>query len=219
VTSPHWDYVPESTAAPIPFQAWAVSNANPVKIECANDTSAHGGPAAGEASYILVANVTPSSTASLDPSGGTVYSASTTQALPAACWKYFSDYDFWQANVRLSQVVDGTKVIFSSFDKPGLECLGKEVGKARSWLGFFDKCEKRYLGSDDKIPYIVLRIDGYAEGLPATGSAARAAEAKKARSLPLPSADMQIDGAPLVQSIAAPSADVRAKIMREIAPQ
>jgi hypothetical protein len=207
ISSPHWDYVPASTSAPIPFQAWATSQTNPVVVECADDTNAHGWPTDGEASYVFVANLTPSATASLDPGGSRVYSASGSHALPSTCWKYFGDYDFWQANLRLSQVVDGSKRIFSSFDKPGLECLGREVGKARQWLGFFDKCEKRYLGSSDKIPYIVLRIDGYAEGLGST------AQSQARAKLAAPAADQRIEKLPAVQSIAPIDEATRAKAL------
>src|SRR5688572_26011300 len=103
ITSPFWGYVPDSTSDPIPFQAWASSTANPVVLECADDTNAHGWPTDGEASYIHVTNIPVSTSVSLDPSGSSVYSASKTLALPNTCWKYFGDYDFWQANIRLSQ--------------------------------------------------------------------------------------------------------------------
>ncbi len=206
VTSPHWDYEPASTSAAIPFQAWATSNSSAVLVECADDTSAHGWPSDGEASYIFAANLWPSSSASLDPGGSPVYSASGKHALPSTCWKRFNDYGFWQANLRLSQVIDGEKRIFSSFDKPGLECLGREVGKARQWFGFLNKCEKRYLGSTDMIPYIVLRIydDGASDG----------AAPGKPRLAPLP-ADRAIERLPKVQAIAPVDAETQAKIRQQ----
>jgi hypothetical protein len=212
ISSPHWDYVPESISAPIPFQAWATSSANPVVLECANDTSAHGWPTAGDASYVHVTNLSLSSAPSLDPAGSAVYSASAKVALPAQCWKYFGDYDFWQANVRIWQLNNGSKTMFTSFDEPGLECLGREIGKARSWLGFFDKCEKRYLNSDDKIPYIVLRIDGYANGT--DGAAPQPAP----RRLPLPAADERVRDLPAVQQITPVPDSVKADMRKRIKP-
>ena len=38
--------------------------------------------------------------------------------------------------------------------------LGARNGKARSWLGFFDKCRSAYLAAKT-IPLLVLRIVGY----------------------------------------------------------
>lgn len=207
VTSPFWGYVPDSTSDPIPFQAWAVNTSNSVVLECADDTSAHGWPTDGEASYIHVANIPVSTSPSLDPSGLAVYSASTSLALPATCWKYFGDYDFWQANLRLSQVNNGSKVIFSSFDAAGLECLGRENGEERSWLGFFDECEKRYLNSDDKIPYIVLRIDGFAAG----GDTSPAPVRPRIKAKPV--ADEKIANLPAVQVIAPISPEVKAQLI------
>ena len=213
ISSPHWDYVPDTIATPIPFQAWTTSTANPVVLECANDTSAHGWPTAGEASYVHVTNLSLSSTPSLDPAGSAVYSASANVALPSQCWKYFGDYDFWQANLRIWQNNGSGRSIFTSFDKPGLECLGREVGKARSWLGFFDKCEKRYLGGGDKIPYIVLRIDGYANGAPLSG-----AQRPMSRKLqPLPS-DERIRDLPAVQMITPVPESVKADVRKQLQP-
>lgn len=169
VTSPYWDYVPASTSAPIPFQAWTTSNAAPVIVECATATTGHGNPADGEASYIVAASMPVSASASLDAQGVGMYSASANVALPSDCWDYFGSYDFWQANVRISQTAawsgEVRKVVFSSFDLTGLECLGRENGKRASWFGFLNQgCEKNFLGTSTKIPYIVMRIDGFAAG-------------------------------------------------------
>jgi hypothetical protein len=165
ITSPHWDYVPASISTPIPFQAWN-SSTGPLYVECANDTGAHGSPSAGEASYIAAATLTTSALPSLDSAGNAIHSASKQVTLPRACWKYFGSYDFWQANVRVVRLQDGKKVPLSTYDLKGLECVGRENGKVGRWYGFVGKgCEKKYLGTSTAIPYIVMRINGYNNGL------------------------------------------------------
>ena len=165
ITSPHWDYVPASISTPIPFQAWNAST-TPLFVECADDTGAHGNPSAGEASYIPAATLNTSSLASFDSAGNAIYSASKQVTLPRVCWKYFGSYDFWQANVRVVRLQDGKKVPLSTYDLKGLECVGRENGKVGRWYGFVGKgCEKKYLGTSTAIPYIVMRINGYNDGL------------------------------------------------------
>jgi hypothetical protein len=194
ITSPYWDYVPASITTPIPFQAWTLSTAAHY-VECANDTTGHGSPSAGEASYINAATLWPSSQPSLDSVGAAIYSASKQVTLPSACWKYFGDYDFWQANVRVVQLgADGKKQPLRSYDLDGLECLGRENGKVARWNGHLNKgCEKTYLGSSTVIPYIVLRIEGYQNGIEASASAP-----VSKRSKPLP-ALRQSDSLPVMQ--------------------
>jgi len=172
VTSPHWGYVPESTEASIPVQAWTAHTGHPVVVECATATSAHGWPSPDESAYIVAANLPVSSSALLDAQGSVMHSASGNVTMPSSCWNYFGSYDFWQLNLRVSQLQPNTtgggttKRIFSSFDLDGLECLGRENGAAASFHGFVGKgCEKTYLGQDEQIPYIVLRIQGYQNGL------------------------------------------------------
>jgi hypothetical protein len=171
VTSPHWGYVPDSTEAAIPVQAWTSYTTNPVVVECATATNAHGSPDPGESAYIVAATVPVASGDILDSEGNVLHSASSSVTLPSQCWDYFGDYDFWQSNLRVSQVQPApgggtTKRIFSSFDSAGLECLGSTIGAASSFYGFVGQgCEKTYLGEDEQIPYIVLRITGYENGL------------------------------------------------------
>ena len=160
ISSPSWDYVPAAKDAPIPFQAWTTYKASPVQLECATDTEAHGYPVNGDASYIHITDLKTADTGSLDASGYMVYSVSGMHVLPSECWKFFGDYGYWQVNLRVVQEIDGEKHYYSSFDNAGLECLGRENSKAKSWFGFIDKCEMRYAGSTDKIPYVVLRVGG-----------------------------------------------------------
>jgi hypothetical protein len=171
VTSPHWGYVPASTEAAIPVQAWTSYTTNPVVVECASATNAHGSPSPGESAYIVAANLPVAAGNVLDSEGNVLHSASANVSMPSQCWDYFGDYDFWQLNLRVSQIQPApgggtTKRIFSSFDNVGLDCLGSSIGAASSFYGFVGQgCEKTYLGEDEQIPYIVLRITGYEDGL------------------------------------------------------
>jgi hypothetical protein len=182
VTSPHWDYVPASTTAAIPVQAWTSYTTHPVVVECATATSAHGSPSPGESAYIVAATLPVAAGDILDSEGNVLHSASANVTMPSQCWDYFGDYDFWQLNLRVSQVQPApgggtttTKRIFSSFDNAGLECLGSNIGAPASFYGFVGQgCEKTYLGEDEQIPYIVLRITGYEAGI-ARGQGAAAA--------------------------------------------
>jgi hypothetical protein len=187
VTSPHWDYVPASTTAAIPVQAWTSYTTNPVVVECATATSAHGSPSPGESAYIVAATLPVAAGDILDSEGNVLHSASANVTMPSQCWDYFGDYDFWQLNLRISQVQPApgggtTKRIFSSFDNAGLECLGSNIGAPASFYGFVGQgCEKTYLGEDEQIPYIVLRITGYEAGVARAQSAAAARRSHKDR--------------------------------------
>lgn len=187
VTSPHWDYVPASTTAAIPVQAWTSYTTNPVVVECATATSAHGSPSPGESAYIVAATLPVAAADILDSEGNVLHSASANVTMPGQCWDYFGDYDFWQLNLRVSQVQPApgggtTKRIFSSFDNAGLECLGSNIGAPASFYGFVGQgCEKTYLGEDEQIPYIVLRITGYEAGLGRARSAPAARRPAKNR--------------------------------------
>lgn len=184
VTSPHWDYVPESTSATIPVQAWTPYTSAPIVVECAQNTNAHGGPSPDDSAYIVAATIPVSTGALLDSDGNSMYSAAANVTIPSACWDYFGSYDFWQLNMRITQMQpnplgSGTiKKVFSSFDLSGLSCLGSTNGAAGSFLGFVNQgCEKTYLGSDELIPYITLRIEGYNNGLNARASTTNARRA------------------------------------------
>jgi hypothetical protein len=188
VTSPHWGYVPASTEAAIPVQAWTSYTTNPVVVECASATNAHGSPSPGESAYILAATLPVAAGDILDSEGNVLHSASANVSMPSQCWDYFGDYDFWQLNLRVSQLQPApgggtTKRIFSSFDNVGLDCLGSSIGAASSFYGFVGQgCEKTYLGEEEQIPYIVLRITGYENGLARARGGAAAPRPHKDRS-------------------------------------
>lgn len=180
VTSPHWDYVPESTTAAIPVQAWTPYTSAPIVVECAQNTNAHGGPSPDESAYIVAATIPVPTAASLDSEGTAMYSAAANVTFPSSCWDYFGSYDFWQINMRITQIQPNalgggtSKKVFSSFDLDGLSCLGSTNGASGTWYGFIDQgCEKTYLGTDEQIPYIVLRINGYSNGLSTRSAAAQ----------------------------------------------
>ena len=186
VTSPYWGYVPASTEAAIPVQAWTAHTDNPVVVECATATTAHGSPSPGESAYVVAANLSVASADIRDSEGNVMHSTSGNVTMPSSCWDYFGDYDFWQLNLRVSQVQPNangtgtTKRIFSSFDLDGLECLGRENGAAASFHGFVGQgCEKTYLGETTQIPYIVLRIEGYENGLARARRSVAPARARK----------------------------------------
>lgn len=186
VTSPHWGYVPDSTEAAIPVQAWTAHTGSPVVVECATATTAHGSPSPGESAYVVAANLPVASADIRDSQGNVLHSASANVTIPSSCWDYFGDYDFWQLNLRVSQLQPNTtgggttKRIFSSFDVDGLECLGRENGAAASFHGFVGQgCEKTYLGESTQIPYIVLRIEGHENGLARAGRSVAPARARK----------------------------------------
>ncbi|MFM2419252.1 MAG: hypothetical protein RL385_3975 [Pseudomonadota bacterium] len=215
ITSPYWGYVPASTSAPIPFQTWGF-NTGTRYVECANDTGGHGNPAAGEASYIPVTTLYPTTQPSLDSQGGAIYSASKSVPLPSVCWKYF-DYGegYYQANVRVVTLDSaGKKSPLSSFDLAGLECLGRETGRAASWSAYLNKgCEMKYLGTTEQIPYIVLRIPAASQARAMVSSAGSAGSANAAVT-PLAtfapkgalSPTLKVDGAQRVTPVYVPTA-------------
>ena len=184
VTSPTWDHVPASINSPIPFSAWTTTTSTPVVVECANDTNGHGWPTNGESSYIFVGNLSTSNVGFTDSEGSKAYPASGNYILPGSCWKYFSyGGGYWQANIRVSQVIQGKKRIYSSFDKQGLTCLTSNIGT--SWYGWLNKgCQKKYSNTNKAIPYIILRIFGYNNGLNAAQSAQESQSSASSRAAP-----------------------------------
>lgn len=163
VTSPTWNYQPETITTPIPFQVWTPFNNTPIVLECATSIDHRGTPLSGNDSYIHVTTINVSTTASLDGDGEAIYSASKKYALPSQCWaNYRDDWGFSIANIRLSQVQPnfggGTvKRYFDTFDQAGIQCLTREIGMANSWYGFTNKgCEYVPRGETEKAKYILL---------------------------------------------------------------
>lgn len=157
LTSPFWNQQFSSHTAAVPMQTFTTANTAPVKFECAQ--AGHYGlyPLPGSETWISVANVSPSTNPSYDPLGNVVYSAGITTTLPASCWRQDPANSIWYTAIRASQVVGGNTTEFKTFKKSGLECLGKEIGKATSWYAWFGKgCTATYSGSSTEIPYVII---------------------------------------------------------------
>jgi hypothetical protein len=138
--SPYWNQEFEDHTEAIPLQAFTSNKTAAVKFECAK--AFHGGlyPSSGTATWIVVANVNPQSQALLDPSGNKVYGAGKSKTLPGSCWRLDPGNSLWYSAVRATQnttVIGTSQKYFHTFDKAGLECLGTENGKARSWFAWF----------------------------------------------------------------------------------
>ncbi len=172
--SPYWAQTFSTTTTAIPIQAWVTSNTTPVKIECSK--AYHGGlyPFGGPEVWTLVTNITPSANASYDPTNGVIYSAGKMQVLPAACWN--ADYAYspplYMTALRATQ---GTSTAFSVFDGAGLECLGRENGRGKSWFSWLSYgCNLTYSGSSTALPYV--RVIANASGAMATSLSSAGAE-------------------------------------------
>lgn len=142
LTSPYWNQEFSDHTKPIPLQAFTVNKAVKVKFQCAQ--AFHGGlyPFGGPISWVQVANVTPQSQALLDPASGTVYGAGKLTALPSSCWRLDPGNNLWYAAIRATQnetVLGSDQKYFHTFTKAGLECVGRENGKAATWFGWFNK--------------------------------------------------------------------------------
>lgn len=157
LTSPFWNQELDSHTDPVPMQAFTVGTST-VKFECAQ--AAHFGlyPSAGSASWVTVANVVPTSAVSYDPNSGEIHSAGIKQSLPNTCWRQDPANNIWYAAVRASHTTSSGTSNYYTFTLTGLECLGRENGKAASWYGWFSKnCAATYSGSSTTIPYVIIR--------------------------------------------------------------
>ncbi|MEN8131907.1 MAG: hypothetical protein ABFS45_17345 [Pseudomonadota bacterium] len=165
LTSPYWNQVFANHTAKVPIQAFTQNKSKQVKFECAKAN--HGGlyPPDAPAKWVLVEKVSPQGQALLDPRGQKVYGASTSTTLPAECWRHDGLTDQWYAAIRATQVSGegdsvGSLVKFKTFNKIGLECLGRENGKNTSWGGWIGKgCTKTYSNSNSNIPYVIFRAE------------------------------------------------------------
>ncbi|MCR6651749.1 MAG: hypothetical protein NVV73_09800 [Cellvibrionaceae bacterium] len=157
LTSPFWNQQFSSHTTAIPMQSFTTSNASPVKFECSK--AGHYGlyPYDGPATWVTVANVSPSTSASYDPLGNVIYSAGLKTALPASCWRQDPANSIWYTAIRASQTISGSTTQYKTFTKAGLECLGREIGKATSWFGWAGKnCTATYSGSTTEIPFVIV---------------------------------------------------------------
>lgn len=155
--SPYYGQKFSSRSSEIPFTVYTADKSKPITIECAK-ASAHGGPYNGDGSFQSVATVWPATQGMLDPSGNKIYSASTETALPADCYRYFNypdDYDYITV-VRVLQ--GGSSNAIYTFDKAGLECLGKLIGEGVNWFHWLNKgCHKVYSNTGSTIRTVFLK--------------------------------------------------------------
>ncbi len=156
--SPYWAQTFSTTTSPIPIQTWTVDKNHNVKIECSQ--AYHGGlqPPFGPETWHFVTNLVPSTSPSYDPAGAAVYSAGTTMVLPAACWYADGAYSppKYMTALRATQLTSsGSTTVYRVFDLTGLECLGRENGKAGSWFGWLSKhCAMTYSDGSTLIPWV-----------------------------------------------------------------
>ncbi len=157
ITSPFYGQKFSSKSDEIPFTVWTFDKTQPVTIECAK-ASAHGGVYSLSPAFHNVATIFPDNQGMFDANGLKVYAASTKKVLPAACWR---NYDFpgphdYITVIRVLQ--NGSDSSIYTFDKPGLECLGKWIGNGASWVSWLShSCNKKYLGTDDPIRTVFLK--------------------------------------------------------------
>jgi hypothetical protein len=156
--SPYWAQTFDNTTSVVPIQTWTTDKTRDVKIECSQ--AYHGGlqPAFGPEDWHFVTNLTPSQSASYDPMGAMVYSAGKTMALPASCWYADTAYSppKYMTALKASQLTaSGTTTVYRVFDSAGLECLGREIGKGKSWFAWLSKnCALNYSGSSTALPWV-----------------------------------------------------------------
>lgn len=160
LSSPYWNQAFDSHTDKIPMQAWATDKNFTVKFQCAQ--AGHGGlyPFGGTPTWHLVANVAVADTAIFDPSGAMVYTAGLSKTLPSACWRQDPANGIWYAAVRASHPTSDGPYFYYTVDKAGLECAGRENGKAASWYGWYAQtCYKTYSNSSTHVPYVIIRAD------------------------------------------------------------
>lgn len=161
ITSPYWGQEFSDRTQTIPIQTWPGSANTQVQVECAQ--AFHGGvyPNETDANWLFVTNITSQSSQSeglTDPQGVTIFGAGTEMVLPANCWRQDPTYNKWYSALRasLAGVPSGKK--FSTFDIVGLECLGRENGKAAYWFGYASKgCTVKYANSTKEVPYVLFK--------------------------------------------------------------
>lgn len=155
--SPFYGQKFPSRADAIPFTLYTTDKSKSITIECAK-ASAHGGPYNGNNSYQAVATVWPSTQGMRDPSGNTVYSASTSKVLPSDCFRYYNYSDSYDYITVVRVLQGGSDQQIYTFDEPGLACLGQWTGSGRSWFSWLNKnCQKKYINTGETIRTVFLR--------------------------------------------------------------
>ncbi len=158
MTSPYWNQEFEDRTGLIPLQSFTTDKTKVVKFECAK--AFHGGlyPDEGSAEWVLIDTVMPSQQSLKDSFGSKIYGAGIKRVLPDSCWRQDGSNSVWYSSVRATQGSGSNLRNFSTFDRDGLECLGRENGKATRYSGYIGKgCVKTYFESTEPIPYVIFR--------------------------------------------------------------
>ncbi len=154
--SPYYGQKFSSRSAEIPFTVYTADKNKSITIECAM-ASAHGGPY-NSSPYQLVATVQPATQGMLDPGGRIIYSASTEQALPTECYRYYNYSDEYDYITVVRVLQDGSDEAIYTFDKTGLECVSEWIGKSRNWFSWLSKgCHQVYSNTGGTIRTVFLR--------------------------------------------------------------
>lgn len=159
IISPYWNQEFASHTNSVPLQAFTTSPSEVVNFQCAK--ASHGGlyPFGSSPTWINITNITSAAAASYDPSGGQMYGAGTSTVLPASCWRQDPANSIYYTAVRARPASDSSTA-FVTFNKAGLECLGRENGKLASWFGGYIKnCYQTYSNSNTAIPYVIIRAN------------------------------------------------------------
>ena len=157
ITAPFYSQQFKTRFDAVPFTFWTFNKTSSVTVECAQ-ASAHGGPLYGDGSYQAVKTVWPNTTGSRDSFNSVVYNASTTLNIPSNCWRNYSyaDGTQWITVLRVKQ--GGSTSSVYTFDKDGLECMGKWNGRVASWTGWLaHQCNKKYINTGNAIRTVFLK--------------------------------------------------------------
>jgi hypothetical protein len=155
ITSPFFNQEFSSRSDEIPFTVWTFDKTKPVTIECAPLRGAFSVVPAGTV-YRHVATISPDDQGMLDAEGQIIYSVSTKQVLPRDCWHNLRNRPGYSSSIRVLQ--DGSDSGIFTFDKPGLECLGRWIGHKASWVGWFGhNCNKNFLGTTTAIKSVLIK--------------------------------------------------------------
>ena len=162
LTSPYYGQEFASKSTVIPVQAWTTKTSEPVKLECALSGRFGPAPFGGSIPWQFVKNMTVGNVAAVDTYNTPIYGASSRSSMPESCWRTVNT----SSGIRHYTALRATQTNylstplyqFMNFKSSGLECLGTEVGKARSWLGWSGKdCVTTYSNSTTPIPFVVIK--------------------------------------------------------------
>lgn len=153
VTAPFHNQTFDSVQDPVPFQAWTPNSRDSVRVECATRWQAN----SPDTRWQHVRTLYPDrNEPNYDTFGAALYGVSMRQTLPRSCWVYSRSENKYHTQLRVTQ--DGRT--FHSFDREGLECLGRENGANGSISGYLDvDCQRQHASGADII-YVRIFANG-----------------------------------------------------------